>query len=521
LSVEAFRLQNFMPFEDTGWVELRPICLLFGRNSSGKSAIIRALRFLRQSLGNQSSDTPFTYYAEHGVDVGDYRTVVHRQDVTRNMAFSFRCTIEHTLEDVRSKVNVQRAEKELDPISAKDFTPWVEIKLTYSWEDADTQAQLCEFKIVGLWNVGTGDEEPCTLLGALELPSTATFSEDEWWFWSDVLLGYEGESETAWYGVSVESVHGFLPSLVIPPLELKSSSPSFGDLKLADALLKELDDEIHRFLDTIEYLGPIRPQPQRVYAFDPLIRLRWKKRGWGAFLRLLQNDIDEEEINQIDGWMQKLDLGDHILPDKENYVGTLAVVAQVKVEESENTRINLVDTGYGASQVLPIIVECVLAERDVLVIIEQPELHLHPRAQARLADLLIEVATRGRRLIDQRKLGDQSLPTRDELRSLRVRFLVETHSEHLLLRLRRRIAETSAGELSASEDRNKQLKNDQVAVLFLDKIFGQSVVQSVSVTNLGDFAYTPAGFRDFFADDVDEILALSRASREAKEYYED
>ena len=52
MTVDAFRLKNFMAFRDTGWIELRAITLLFGRNSSGKSAIIRALRLLKQSLYN-------------------------------------------------------------------------------------------------------------------------------------------------------------------------------------------------------------------------------------------------------------------------------------------------------------------------------------------------------------------------------------------------------------------------------------------------------------------------------------
>ena len=508
MSVEAFRLQNFMPFEDTDWIELKPICLLFGRNSSGKSAIIKALRFLRQSLNNQSPDMPFTYYAEHGVDVGDYRTVVHRQQVTRNMAFSFRCTIEHTLEEMRKKVNAQRAESELDPIPARDFTPWVELKLTYGWSDDDTQAQLKEFKIVGPWGLDAGDQKTCTLFGAQQLPSSATFSEDEWWFWSDLLLGHEVEDGTAWDGVSIESIHGFLPAFVIPPSQLNSNSPSFNDLQLADALLRELSDDISRFLSTIEYLGPIRPQPERVYAFDPVTRLRWERLGWGAFLRFLQGDIDQKKISRIDSWLQELDLGEHILPDKKNYAGDLAVVAQVKIQNSESPPINLVDTGYGASQVLPIIVECILAERDVLVIIEQPELHLHPRAQAQLADLFIEVAMRVTRLIEERKNQELPRPTKNEQEGIRVRFLIETHSEHILLRLRRRIAESRKGIINPAE----YFHNHAFSVYFIDSDEKpqQSIVEPISIDARGTMK-TPCNFRGFFADDLRETAFLAGA----------
>lgn len=517
MSVEAFRLQNFMPFEDTGWVELRPICLLFGRNSSGKSAIIRALRFLRQSIGAKSPDTPFTYYTEHGVDVGDYRTVVHHQQVETDMKFSFRCTIQDTLEQIRKTVNAHRAEKNLATIPATEFVPWVEINLTYGWNDVDTQAQLREFKIAGPWSINTDGEKACTIFGAQQLPSDATLSEDEWWFWSDILLGHEVEDDTAWYGVSIETAYGFLPSFLIPDFQIDPGSASLSDLRLTDALLCELRDDIERFLNAIEYLGPTRPQPQRVYAFDSLTCLRWEELGWGAFLRFLKGDVDKDALDRITHWLRELDLGTQIVPDKENYAGDLAVVAQVKLENPGSPLVNLVDAGYGVNQVLPIVVECILAERDVLVIIEQPELHLHPRAQAQLADLLIEVATRGTWLEKQRKRDGQSLPTRDELNTLRVRFLIETHSEHLFLRLRRRIAETSAGKLGRGEERDKRLQNNQVSVLFVDQMFGQSIAQPISLTRLGDYAYNPAGFRDFFADDVEEVLALGKASREADE----
>jgi predicted ATPase len=510
LSVEAFRLQNFMPFEDTGWIELKPICLLFGRNSSGKSAIIRALRFLRQSLSNTSPDTPFIYYTEHGVDVGDYKTLVHRQQVARNMKFSFRCTFEDTLEEIRKSVNTQRVRNQLSPISARDFTPWVEFKLTYSWSDADTQAQLTEFQIAGPWNVGGQDNQTCIIFGAQWLPSSATVSEDEWWFWSDVLLGHEIESETAWYGVSIESIYGFLPSFAIPRLKPLVDSSSFQDLELVSALLEELCEDIYYFLNTIEYIGPIRPQPQRVYAFDPLTSLRWEQLGWGAFLRFLKGDLDQIILQQIADWMQKLDLGNQIVPDKKNYTGDLAVVTEVKVESAKNTWINLVDTGYGAGQVLPIIVECVLAERDVLVIIEQPELHLHPRAQAQLADLLIEVATRGKQLIEQRKMAKQSLPTRDELKSLRVRFLVETHSEHVLLRLRRRVAETTA-QLPISRDAFS-LSADDAGVFFVSRTGNSSSLNRVAIKPLGDMEALPETLSGFFSDDLSDMVYLTEAA---------
>ncbi|MGB0384013.1 MAG: hypothetical protein ACPGWR_04235 [Ardenticatenaceae bacterium] len=80
MSVEAFRIQNFMGFEDSGWVELQPIGLLFGRNSSGKSALIRALRLLKLSLYALPSNGPLVFVGEEGLDQGSFRETVHGSD---------------------------------------------------------------------------------------------------------------------------------------------------------------------------------------------------------------------------------------------------------------------------------------------------------------------------------------------------------------------------------------------------------------------------------------------------------
>lgn len=78
MPIEALRLQNFMAFADTGWIELRKINLLLGRNSSGKSAIIRALRLMKQSLLANDSGQSLVFVAEDGVDLGSFDEAVHK-----------------------------------------------------------------------------------------------------------------------------------------------------------------------------------------------------------------------------------------------------------------------------------------------------------------------------------------------------------------------------------------------------------------------------------------------------------
>jgi predicted ATPase len=518
LSVEAFRLQNFMPFEDTGWIELSPICLLFGRNSSGKSAIIRALRLLKQSLKGESSESPFVFVDEYGVDLGSFRNMVHREivpgrdedeDEDRTLFFSvrFRCTLEQNLDVLHSKINEARTRNGLSPITPTEMTDEVEVRLSYAGK-ATSYIWLWRVEIrVELANISDVDGSILVFDAFFDPEELLDHDLEEWGFASEVFAGYS-EDETAFTGVSIGTTSGFLPELVVR--NLYSETKYQDDLRILRSILIETNQSIRNFLETLAYLGPMRPKPQRVFTLDPITRLHWARLGWSAFLRFLKGDIDDAASEQIAVWMQALDLGDQIRSDKENYAGDLAVVAQVKIKDSESVPINLVDTGYGASQVLPIIVECILAERDVLVIIEQPELHLHPRAQARLADLFIEVAMRVTRLVERQKDHGLRLPTKNERKSIRVRFLIETHSEHILLRLRRRIAESSRGKLKPSE--SKYLHDNALSVYFIDpdQKPQQSIVEPISIDARGAMK-TPHNFRGFFADDLRETAFLAGA----------
>jgi hypothetical protein len=128
------------------------------------------------------------------------------------------------------------------------------------------------------------------------------------------------------------------------------------------------------------------------------------------------------------------------------------------------------DVGTGISQLIPVVVLALRDSDELVATVEQPELHLHPRLQAALGDLLIEGARR------------------------KTAFLIETHSEHLLLRLLRRIRESSEGTLPEG---CQSLKPDQLAVLYVETDSGNVRVTRLHVTEDGDFTGNwPGGFFD-------------------------
>ncbi len=134
------------------------------------------------------------------------------------------------------------------------------------------------------------------------------------------------------------------------------------------------------------------------------------------------------------------------------------------------------DIGTGISQILPVVVAALDPDRPAITAIEQPELHVHPRLQVELGDLFAEQAADG---------GV---------------FLIETHSEHLMLRLLRRIEETGGNELPEGKP---ALKPDQVSVVYVEQIDGEVRATRLRIDETGEFIDRwPQGFFDERNDEL-------------------
>jgi predicted ATPase len=148
---------------------------------------------------------------------------------------------------------------------------------------------------------------------------------------------------------------------------------------------------------------------------------------------------------------------------------------QVLVRRSVTTaEVLLTDVGFGISQILPVIVLCFYVPEGSVVILEQPEIHLHPAVQAGLADVLI-----------------------DAIKLRRIQVLVESHSEHLLQRLQRRIAE-------------EQLDAENVALYFCEPVGDHNRLTPLRVNKLGFISNWPQGF---FGQPLEETVAMTRAAQ--------
>lgn len=202
MTVEAIRLQNFMAFRDTDWLELRPITLLFGRNSSGKSVLIRALLLLRQSLRRVEEEQAFILSEPYGVDMGGFREMVHKGDERSRVGFHFRCnSVEFEQQLATSKI------AELREFSTRTL----QIALEYAARrDASGEVDPSHIDLTGLHvhAVGADDQREILLFEAIALePDDIDLFGDPWFVRG--LLTEQGKPG-AWSGFGCKLGKNFL-----------------------------------------------------------------------------------------------------------------------------------------------------------------------------------------------------------------------------------------------------------------------------------------------------------------------
>lgn len=204
----------------------------------------------------------------------------------------------------------------------------------------------------------------------------------------------------------------------------------------------------------INYVSPLRAYPKRYYFLD--------RSHVSSSLDTLDGDSITELLKQnpelkyrVNSWLKHFNLEINVEALEE-------IIHKLKVHQN-GLNLDITDVGFGISQVLPVIVQGFFAKAKSLTVIEQPEVHLHPKMQADLGDLFIDIA----------------LPeTKGGKRKYSKSLLIETHSEYLLKRIRRRIA---TGEINSSE----------VAIYLVEssKETEGSIITRVDIAKNGNFEW--------------------------------
>lgn len=271
---------------------------------------------------------------------------------------------------------------------------------------------------------------------------------------------------------------------------LQHSRKITSEIEYEMPIFSQLNKMLHnQFSTNIKYLGPLRKGPVPFYETNPYNGETVGLKGEYT-AALLYNKKDEiitylspilYNNEQYIKFVEKQDTLHNACISWLTYLGVITDIEvgdigelglNIKVKNTNDKKLQgLSHVGVGVSQVLPIIVMLLLSKRNDTLIFEQPELHLHPKIQSRLCDLIISSTTSERQCI------------------------VETHSEYIINRLRLRIAQSSDPEIT---------KNN--ILYFVNKVESNSFFEKVDINRFGAIPNWPEGFFDQTDKEIEKIL---------------
>ena len=217
--------------------------------------------------------------------------------------------------------------------------------------------------------------------------------------------------------------------------------------------------------------APIRTSPRRTY--DPTTEVRDPEGSHIPMMlqRLLSNGGGQDFSERLTEFGEASGLYSSLRVRNLGRTGSDPFQVEVKQPVGGRAR-NLVDVGYGVSQAIPIIADCVSADQGSTLLIQQPEVHLHPRAQAAMGSFFGQLAA-----------------------SERNRLVVETHSDYLLDRVRIDVQE-------------EKIKCDDVMILYFDQDRHGVNIHPIELDSAGNLVGVPDGYRDFFLDEQRRFLGI-------------
>ena len=518
--LQSLQLENFKAFGERTRIPFAPITLIFGENSAGKSTILQALYLLKQTRESRETGVPLLPRTENGiVDLGSFQEMIFDHDLSKMLSVRIETNddreiaIEFGFKRPSLEEEVRLAQIQIyDRKSAECIAKFQPV-------DAAEDPESFWRRMGYLPDLSFRDLPPPSKLPIVEcvcLTKEPRYwkSEFEWWKKNkaEILnrikerkthleqsldhqtdkekeialrdLGFlnanykllssnfnlktyisEKHKEKINTGLRVQ---GFLPDgiMTITRNDWITGSHSFIDRQSDDAeffdvgeLTMQAGRTLEQTLDAFFPMGPFRRAPERWYIFrgtspqdvgyrgDLLPDLLFRRRGL---------------VTESNKWLRQLGIGYKLemksLGDRSRDLFEVRLIDTHR-KGKEDVDVALPDVGFGISQLLPFIVQSLVSEKRIISI-EQPEVHVHPRLQADLGDLLAEAIKEPRQN----------------------QFIVETHSEHLILRLQSLV-------------RKKKIKPSDISIIYVNRGSEGAESQRLRLDEDGDFIDDwPGGF---------------------------
>lgn len=469
--MDRIRLQNFRSLQDTGEINIKPLTLLVGKNSSGKSSFLRFFPLIKQSL-EESKHGPILWYKEKGVDFGDFETTVTKGENTIVMSFQIDILRYHFPEPKnKPALNVELSIKK-ENNSNYDYLHSASI----NYGDVDINM---------FFNQGTELKTDIIINGEV-MPSARTYRRDNSLFpyirTDEVEIdGFDYLTESMRKGTRYiyKTIDDFL-FITFEEFNKKINGEEYPHNKIVIfnkivyanlfELLRYVEFNLRFEVDSLVYIGPFRDAPQRYYRMQNLSANSIDMNGSNIAVYVKELGAKLETLNDI------LLTRFGFTIDVESNFGQISLFI-IK----DGNRTNIIDNGFGYSQILPIILATFQLKDNVnkykmstfsnSLCIEQPELHLHPKMQFEYGCMIAD-----------------TLKTMEDCSSSRIKqkIILETHSRSIIEAIGQNIAD-------------KLIDRDDVAVYLFEEHPDKSSVSCVRSAEFNKEGYLnnwPLGFLD-------------------------
>ncbi len=451
--ITRLHARRFKSWKDTKVLQLAPLTGFFGTNSSGKTSLIQTLLLLKQTV--ESADR------KRVVNTGDNSSLIQLGTpfdlIYGHRVGSVQLSVDWGLPQPLEITDPASEEHELFKIDSLSFSTRIHV------DQQRTTVDSFKYEFSG------------RCFGLKRQHDKGNPGKDRY---DLVSKGYDPKriQGRPWPLPAPVKCYGF-------PDEATGYYQNTG-------FLPDFTLALENLFSQMSYLGPLREYPRPRYVWAGERPTDVGRRGEHAVAALLAARAEEmksgrgvgkrrryKPIEQrIAEWLSKMDLiqSFKLMPIAKNRQEYEVRVKKMRT----STEVLITDVGFGVSQILPVLVLCYYAPEKSTIILEQPEIHLHPSVQADLADVLIDV-----------------------VKERNVQVIVESHSEHLLRRLQRRIAEAA-------------ITADMTALYFCRTTDSASIADRLNVDEDGNITNWPIGF---FGDELGELAAMTAAAMKRQE----
>ena len=461
-----FILRDVRCFEGEQRGRLRPITLLVGENSTGKTTFLGCYRVLHRVFSGRSFDPlaglldPAPDFNEEPFAMGSFRDIVRSRLGPKGRIDAFELGL-----DVRGHESGMPPHKLIATFSEQGSQPFVSA-LRFQF-DTDSFLQLRQVAEKTL----------------LEIPGNRTEISEVPLSQMGILLNYPelvsgDRNSRSGVAKKLAPVRNYLNGLVKPR---RSRQASAGGKQ---ARTNQLPFHVGGpNLPQLIPVAPLRSKPKRTY--DPVRETASPEGEHTPMLMMRLDRTDKRHWNSLHDELVAFGRDSGLFRDikVKSHGKQMSDPFQLQVKVRSGPNANIMDVGYGVSQSLPILVDIMTEEPargrrrnggdERTFLLQQPEVHLHPRGQAQLANLFMEAF---------RKHGS--------------RFLIETHSDYIVDRVRISV-------------RQGRLQPDDVSILYFEPNGRAAQIYGMSLDEDGNLQDAPPGYRDFFSKETDRLLGFA------------